>query len=101
EAPDTHLVMLREELFLLEQYLASEQGRFGDRLRVRFDHRLEAHEVNVPRLLLQPLVENAIRHGVAPRPEGGEVLISSSVDHDPHTIRGRKYCPYPATIGWT
>ena len=101
EAPDTHLVMLREELFLIEQYLAIEQVRFGDRLRVRFDHRLEAHEVNVPRLLLQPLVENAIRHGVAPRPEGGEILISSSVDHDTLTIRVLNDCPDPANLDVT
>ena len=101
EAPDTHLVILREELFLVGQYLAIEQERFGDRLRVRFDHAPEAPEVNVPRLLLQPLVENAIRHGIAPRPEGGEILISSSVDHDMLTLRVLNDCPDPANLDAT
>jgi two-component system sensor histidine kinase AlgZ len=101
EAPDTHLVILREELFLIGQYLAIEQVRFGDRLRVTFDHAQEATEVNVPRLLLQPLVENAIRHGIAPRPEGGEILISSSVDHDTLTVRVLNDCPDPASLDAT
>lgn len=93
DAPDTHLVILREELFLIEQYLAIEQVRFGDRLRVRYDHAPEASEVNVPRLLLQPLVENAVRHGIAPRTEGGEILIASRVDHDMLTVRVLNDCP--------
>jgi hypothetical protein len=101
EAPDTHLVILREELFLIGQYLAIEQERFGDRLRVKFEHAQEAPEVNVPRLLLQPLVENAIRHGIAPRPEGGEILISSSVDHDMLTVRVVNDCPDPANLDAT
>jgi LytS/YehU family sensor histidine kinase len=95
DAPDTHLVILREELYLVGQYLAVEQVRFDDRLRVKFDHAPEAPEVNVPRLLLQPLVENAIRHGIAPRPEGGLILISSSVDHDMLTLRVLNDCPDP------
>ena len=96
EAPDTHLVILREELYLVGQYLAIEQVRLGDRLRVKFDHAPQAPEVNVPRLLLQPLVENAIRHGIAPRPEGGQILIESSVDHEMLTLRVLNDCPEPA-----
>jgi Histidine kinase len=96
DAPDTHLVVLHEELFLVSQYLAIEQVRFGERLRVKIDHAPQASEAYVPRLLLQPLVENAIRHGIAPRSEGGEILISSSVDNDMLTIRVLNDCPDPA-----
>jgi sensor histidine kinase YesM len=94
-------VILREELFLVGQYLAIEQVRFGDRLRVKVDHAPEAPEVNVPRLLLQPLVENAIRHGIAPRPEGAEILISSSFDHDMLMLRVLNDCPDPAYLDAT
>jgi len=93
EAPDTHLVVLRDELFLVEQYLTIEQVRFGERLKIRCDYAPEAFEVNIPRLLLQPLVENAIRHGIAPRPEGGNVVLSSSVHDGALTLRVLNDCP--------
>jgi len=67
---------LASERALLEQYLALEQIRLGKRLRVEWcwDAALEALEV--PPLLLQPLVENALKHGIAPHREGGELRIA-------------------------
>jgi len=73
------LVPLAEELELLGRYLALERHRFGDRLRVTEDVPDALREVLVPRLLLQPLVENAIHHGLARR-GGGEVLIAAARD---------------------
>jgi two-component system, LytTR family, sensor kinase len=93
EAPDTHHVALSEELLLVDQYLAIEQVRLGNRLRVRRDYASQASNASVPRLLLQPLVENAIHHGIAPRTEGGEILISSRVDGDTLTLRVINDCP--------
>jgi signal transduction histidine kinase len=68
-------VPLREELDFLERYLDIQRTRFEDRLRVALHVEPEALEVAVPRLLLQPLVENALRHGLAPRAEGGTVEV--------------------------
>jgi LytS/YehU family sensor histidine kinase len=78
--PETHLVTLREELAVTEEYLSIEQVRFGPRLAVFLSVSAKAYEVEVPRFLLQPIVENAIRHGIARRPNGGEVAIRASAD---------------------
>jgi LytS/YehU family sensor histidine kinase len=77
--PDAHLVSLREELAVTEEYLSIEQVRFGPRLAVSLSVSPEASEAQVPRFLLQPIVENAIRHGVARCPNGGEVSIAAYV----------------------
>jgi LytS/YehU family sensor histidine kinase len=76
--PETHVVTLREELAVTEEYLSIEQVRFGARLAVSLDVSSKAYEAQVPRFLLQPIVENAIRHGIARRPDGGEVAIRAS-----------------------
>lgn len=70
-------VTLAEELALVDRYLAIEQVRFGERLGI--ERRIEpaAAECLVPPLLLQPLVENAIKHGVADRIDGGTILIEA------------------------
>ncbi|HTE47347.1 MAG TPA: histidine kinase [Gemmatimonadaceae bacterium] len=70
-----HEIPLREELAFLEGYLAIEQTRFHDRLRVVMQVDPAALDAHVPRLLLQPLVENAIRHGVARQANGGTLTI--------------------------
>jgi signal transduction histidine kinase len=75
-------VALSEEMALLEHYLAIQELRFHDRLRVAREIDPGAHSARVPPLLLQPIVENAIRHGVAPRVEGGEVRVSVHVAGD-------------------
>ncbi len=60
-------VPLKEELEMLQKYLDIEQVRFGDRLTRRHDIDPETLDALVPNFLLQPLVENAVRHGIAPR----------------------------------
>ena len=73
-------VRLGEELEFLGHYLAIQQTRFGDRLHVVLDIPASAREVMVPSLILQPLVENAVRHGLSPRPDGGTVWVRASID---------------------
>ena len=76
------LVRLDEELELLDHYVAIQEARFGDRLRVTFRVDPRAASAVVPTLLLQPLVENAIRYGVVP--DGGivEVEIAATREGD-------------------
>jgi LytS/YehU family sensor histidine kinase len=76
--PETHVVSLREELAVTEEYLAIEQVRFGAHLAVSLKVSAQAYEAQVPRFLLQPIVENAIRHGIARSPNGGNVAIRAS-----------------------
>src|SRR5262252_3203657 len=68
---------LRQELEFLERYLEIEQTRFRDRLQVKMEIEPEALDARVPNLILQPLVENAVRHGVAPRAAPGLIEISA------------------------
>ncbi|HSL22043.1 MAG TPA: histidine kinase [Vicinamibacterales bacterium] len=70
-------VPLKEELDFLERYLQIEQTRFRDRLTITFDVQPETLDALVPWMLLQPLVENAIKHGISPRPGPGTVHIRS------------------------
>jgi len=80
---EAHEVTLEEELQFLEKYLQIEQARFQDRLKVRIDPAPETLTAYLPNLILQPLVENAIRHAVAPR--ATETLIEiRSHKHDGH-----------------
>ncbi|HZN87001.1 MAG TPA: histidine kinase [Burkholderiales bacterium] len=72
-------VSLGEEVELAQRYLAIEQMRFGDRLRVQWELDADAGRARVPPLLLQPLVENAVRHGVEPAPDGGVVRVRTRV----------------------
>ena len=83
EHEETQEVTLREELAFLEPYLEIEQARLGNRLAVTMQIAPETLDARVPHLLLQPLVENAIRHGIAPRIEPGMVIISATrtADH--------------------
>lgn len=78
EHEETQQVTLREELAFLEPYLEIEQARLGDRLTVVMDIAAETLDARVPHLMLQPLVENAIRHGIAPRIEPGRIEIAAS-----------------------
>src|SRR6185503_17938357 len=70
-------VPLEEELSFLDGYVEIQQARFGDRLRVERDIAPETRAALLPRLVLQPLVENAIRHGVGPRATGGRIVIAA------------------------
>ncbi len=69
------LVPLADELRFVERYLGIERIRFGERLRVRVELTAEAREALIPAFALQTLVENAVRHGAAPRVEPTEVAI--------------------------
>jgi hypothetical protein len=69
-------VALREEVEYLQRYLEIQNVRFGDRLRVSVDIPDELLRTQVPSLLLQPLVENAIKHGVSKRRSGGEIRVA-------------------------
>jgi LytS/YehU family sensor histidine kinase len=77
EAGSAAEVPLQSELDLLERYLDIERIRFDERLRVRVEVEPGARSVLVPALLLQPLVENALRHGIDRRPEGGCVSVEA------------------------
>jgi two-component system sensor histidine kinase AlgZ len=75
-------IPLGQELGLVDQFLAIEQVRFGERLRLERAIAPEALTVAVPPLIVQPLAENALRHGVAQRLEGGTVSIEARVEGD-------------------
>ncbi len=75
-------VALSQELAFTEGYLAIEQTRLGDRLRIDMAIPLETRDALVPNMLLQPLVENAVRYGVAPLVEGGWIAIKSALRAD-------------------
>jgi signal transduction histidine kinase len=75
-------IPLHAELDFLSKYLDIEQTRFADRLVVRFDVEPETLDTLVPTLLLQPLVENAIKHGVSKKNGPGHVDIRARRDHD-------------------
>jgi two-component system, LytTR family, sensor kinase len=77
ESPEAPTVPLRDELETLSLYLDIMKARFGDRLVVGFEIAPEALGALVPSFGLQPLVENAIKHGVMPRDEGGRVRIAA------------------------
>lgn len=77
---EDNLVPLRREIRLCKQYLALEQLRLGDRLRVDWQTENLPDDTLIPPLLLQPLLENAVYHGIEPLPEGGciEILLLRS-----------------------
>lgn len=75
-------VPLRDELALVDRYLDIEQVRFGDRLQIKRTIDADAAGCLVPPLLLQPLVENAIKHGVAQRIDGGIIVLQVMRDGD-------------------
>jgi len=76
---ERRLVALREELDLARAYLAIEQIRFGARLQLAWAVDPATEPALLPTLLLQPLVENAIKHGIAALPEGGTLVLSAEV----------------------
>jgi len=77
EQSERQFVTLGEEVEFLRCYLDIEQVRFQDRLTVEFDVEQGAASLQVPHLILQPIVENAIRHGVAPRAGPGHIRVAA------------------------
>jgi len=78
DSSNSQEVDLRHELTMLSTYLEIERVRFGDRLKVELEIAPETLEAQVPNLVLQPLVENAIRHGIEPRARPGAVCVRAS-----------------------
>jgi signal transduction histidine kinase len=76
-----HEVTLKQELEFLQSYLEIEQTRFQDRLKIKTEVDPDALDGLVPNLILQPLVENAIRHGIEPRSTPGMVEITAKRDN--------------------
>jgi len=74
------LTTLGREIELVESYLEIERARFEQRLQVRIDVPAALRGVRVPPLVVQPLVENAVKHGIAPERHGGEVVVTARVD---------------------
>jgi signal transduction histidine kinase len=73
---DSPEIPVREELAFVEQYLRIQRLRFGSSLRATVDADPDTHDALVPTLILQPLVENAVRHGVLARAQGGGLSVS-------------------------
>ena len=68
-------IPLRRELEFIEKYLEIEQVRFGERLRIEMKIEPDTLEALVPNMILQPLIENAIKHGISPLVNGGKIEI--------------------------
>jgi len=81
-AEGSHETPLSTELDFLGRYLAIEQVRFSDRLRPRIEVDAAVHGAGVPQFILQPLVENALRHGIARRGEAGLLEITAHREGD-------------------
>jgi hypothetical protein len=77
-----HEVPLRREIEFLDLYLEIQQARFGERLRVQKEIDPSALGIAVPTLILQPLVENSVRHGIEPRETGGTIVVRAQRHND-------------------
>ncbi|HVZ49667.1 MAG TPA: sensor histidine kinase [Gemmatimonadaceae bacterium] len=93
-------VPLRDELRFVRQYLEIERVRYGDRLTIVLDAPEELGSAVVPNLVLQPLVENAIKHGIATRAAGGTVAVTAACRGDTLVLTVRNDGP-PLPHGWT
>jgi signal transduction histidine kinase len=82
-------VTLKREMEYLDKYIEIEQTRFGERLAVTRSIAPEALDLLVPNLALQPLVENAVRYGIAPRAPGGRIEIAAAASAGTLTIEVR------------
>jgi two-component sensor histidine kinase len=87
ESKDRQEIPLAEEMAFLEHYLAIQKIRFGDNLRFETQIAPEVKYASVPCLFVQPLVENAIRHGISRRASGGTVIVSANQVGDRLDIR--------------
>jgi signal transduction histidine kinase len=106
---DRQEIPLRQEFEFLERYLAIEQMRFGSRLRFSVEAAPEILDAAVPQLILQPIVENAVRHGIAPYGCSGEIAVSAVrdgqrllltvLDSGPGILEERLQAPAPAGLG--
>ena len=82
-----HFAEFAHEYFFVRTYLSLEQARFDERLNVHYDIDPQVLVARVPVLIIQPLVENAVKHGIAPKPGGGTVTLRARVDALAGSIR--------------
>lgn len=82
-----HLVPLRDEVHYIESYLCIQKNRLEERLDYRWQLEEEALEFFVPKLILQPIVENAVLHGIEPLKKGGMIIINAWVEDDTLFVR--------------
>ena len=75
-----HFAEFAHEYFFVRTYLSLEQARFEERLNIHYDIDPQVLVAQVPVLIIQPLVENAVKHGIAPNPGGGTVALRARVD---------------------
>lgn len=87
KSEQTHEVALREEMDFLRMYLEIQQTLLQDRLEVIWRVLPQTLDVLVPNMILQPLVENSIRHGIAPRISGGKIKIIATLEDKWLTLR--------------
>jgi LytS/YehU family sensor histidine kinase len=103
-AGDRGLVPLSEELDIVGEYLEIEKVRLGDRLDYEIDRGDGLDGATVPALLLQPLVENSVKHGIVPHKEGGRIDIQCRTDDDRCSITivdtGKGFDPESAGTGF-
>lgn len=87
ENVDEQEVPLRDEVKFVELYLGIQQVRFSDRLKLRIDAAADTLDALVPNLILQPLVENAVRHGISMKDSAGSIVIETYRDEEMLHIR--------------
>jgi LytS/YehU family sensor histidine kinase len=75
-----HIAPFSDEYFFVRTYLYLEKARFGDRLKIRYDVDPQCMSLPVPVLTIQPLIENAVKHGVGSKPEGGLVELRARLE---------------------
>jgi two-component system sensor histidine kinase AlgZ len=90
---------LQEELDITRRYLEIEQQRFGPRMRVTWDLPETLPAIQVPALCLQPLAENAVKHGIQPDPYGGRISIRATLTDDGVKLEIRNSLPEQTTTG--
>jgi len=86
DASGEHSVPLRNEIHFLEQYLEIERTRFADRLSIELHIDPQTLDLKVPHMILQPFVENAVKHGIAPRSAPGHIRVSAARDNSHLTL---------------
>ena len=82
ETSRQRLIPLREELAMVESYVDIEKVRFGGKLRGSVEVPAQFQDAKVPPMSVQSLVENAVKHGITPRSDGGEFLVTASAEND-------------------
>lgn len=79
-------IPIKEELDFINSYLSIEKARFGDRLQLHVSIPEEMQKYNIPVFVIQPIIENSIKHGILHKPEGGKVSVFASEDNDAITF---------------